>query len=481
MKTAVLVLAQRFKKLEGRYIGVLLPASVGAFIIILALQFAKKVPVMLNWTLGPRYLDEMMQQSGAKTAISSWRFLDKAAHIEFGKSLDSIQLLEDMRSELTLKDKLKGAFLAHASVSTVLRSFGIDQINPEDPAVVLFTSGTEASPKGVPLSHQNILTNERSGMQCINLQSDDVLYGILPPFHSFGFSVAGIFPILAGVKVAFYPDPTDSFALAEGIERWKITMFCSPPSFLKGLFHAAKPQQLKTVRYFVVGAEKSPPELYETVKKLGTGALLLEGYGITECSPIISICSPNAPSKGVGRPLPDLEICTIHPETQKLLSPGEEGEICVRGPSVFTGYLGNPRTPFIELGNEKWYRTGDLGYLDQEGNLILSGRLKRFTKVGGEMVSLGAVEDTLLKGLAGQSQISSEGPALAICADEKDGQSKLIVFTTLHLDVAEANAILVKAGFSRLVKIADVRQVDEIPLMGTGKIDYRTLQSLIVK
>ena len=482
LKRAILVLAAHFQKMPDDRIAILLPSSVAAYLTILALQFAGKVPVMLNWTLGPRYLEEMMKLSGAKVAISSWRFLERLSHVEFGNLIDNMELLEDIRAKISLKSKLKGAFWAFMSVPSILRAYHLQKVDGNDPCVILFTSGTEANPKGVPLSHKNIISNLRSAMQCINLKGEDCLYGILPPFHSFGFSVAGLFPIFVGIRAAYYPDPTDSFSLAEGIERWKITMFCSPPSFLKGLFSAAKKGQLNSVRIFVSGAEKASPELYERVEKLGTGAFLAEGYGITECSPILTLNRFNLPPKGVGRLLPDVELCTIHPETLDPLPKGSEGEICVRGPNVFHGYLGNPRSPFIELSGKQWYRTGDLGYLDGDGNLILSGRLKRFTKVGGEMISLGAIEQILVHELIQRGRISGDVPSLAVCSDEKiPGKPQLIVFTTVTLDKEEANEILKTSGFSRLVKISAVQKIEEIPMMGTGKTDYRRLQTQIVE
>lgn len=471
MKRAILVLAAYFRKIPEEKIAVLLPASAGAYLVALALQFAGKVPVMLNWTLGPRYLDEMMKLSGAKTTISSWRFLERLSHVEFGSLIDNILLLEDIRDGLSLFEKLRGAYLSLRSVSAILRAFRLGALDENAPCVVLFTSGTEANPKGVPLSHKNVLSNQRSAMQCISLGASDVIYGILPPFHSFGFSVAGLFPLLGGVRIAFYPDPTDSFALAEGVERWKVTLFCAAPLFLKGLFQAAKKGQLNSIRIFVSGAEKAPQELYDRATKLGTGAKLVEGYGITECSPILSLNRFNEPPKGVGKLLPDIELCTIHPETLEKLSEGAEGEICVRGPNVFQGYLGNPRSPFIELDGKPWYRTGDIGSLDAERNLILSGRLKRFTKVGGEMISLGAIEQALLTEL----HVTSDLPSLAVCASEKGDKSQLILFTTLSLTKEEVNEILRKAGFSRLVKITTVQKIEEIPIMGTGKTDYRKL------
>ena len=478
LKRAAIVLSLYFRKMKDSHIAVMLPASAGTYIVILAILFAKKVPVMLNWTLGPRYLDEMMRLSGAKKVISSWRFLDRLSHVEFGSLIDQFLLLEDIRQELSLVDKLRGAFLSLCSAKRALSSLGLDRIDPNNPAVILFTSGTEASPKGVPLSHLNILSNQRAAMQCLTLNERDVLYGILPPFHSFGFSVAGLFPLCGGIRIAFYPDPTDGLALAEGIERWKITLFCSAPSFLKGVFAVAKPEQLKTVRYFVCGAEKSPPELFDRVEKLHNGSILIEGYGITECSPILTLTRAHLPHVGVGQPIPGLEFCTIHPETAELLPDGKEGELCVRGPNVFRGYLGHPRDPFIEISGKPWYRTGDIGYFDSEQNLILSGRMKRFTKFGGEMVSLGAIEETLIQGLHSRGKISGDLPALALIADEREeGKPQLIVFSTLPFDKEEANEILREAGFSRLAKISSVRRIEEIPLMGTGKTDYRRLQN----
>jgi long-chain-fatty-acid--[acyl-carrier-protein] ligase len=477
-KRSVLVLTEEFRRHPAERIGVLLPASAAAFIVILAIQCAGKVPVMLNWTLGPKALDEMIKTAEIFSIISSWRFLERLSHVDFGAATDQILLLEDIREGLTLKMKLSGAWRSLFSAKTVLRSLGRLQ-GPDDYAVILFTSGTENTPKGVPLSHGNILANLRAGMQCMDLKNSDVLYGILPPFHSFGFSVAGLFALLGGLKIAFYPDPTDSFALAEGIARWKITMFCSAPSFLKGLFQAAKKEQLKTVRFFITGAEKTPQELYNRVQNLGSHAQLIEGYGITECAPILTIRRPNLPSKGVGHPLPDVEVCTIHPETLELLPEGKEGEICVRGPNVFNGYLGEVKSPFIEIHGKRWYRTGDLGYLDKENNLILSGRLKRFTKIGGEMISLGAVEEVLNQELIRQGRISEDLPSIAVCADERsdDKQPQLILFATLTLDKEDMNNILREKGMSRLVKISAVEEVPEIPMLGTGKTDYRKLLS----
>ncbi len=476
LKRASLVLAEYFRTIPQERVGVLLPASVGAFLVILGLQMAGKVPVMLNWTLGPRALGDMMKTAQIGTIISSWRFLERLSHVDFGDAADCIRLLEDIRQDLTLGMKLRGLSNSFLARKALLRKLGLHKVDENKEAVILFTSGTEASPKGVPLSHKNILSNLRAGLQCIEITSDDLLYGILPPFHSFGFTVAGLASLLSGMRLAFFPDPTDSFALAEGIDRWKATIFCSAPSFLKGLLQAAKKEQLKTMRLFITGAEKTPKDLYDRVGKLANGSKIIEGYGITECSPILTLCRPNMPAIGVGQPLADVEIRTIHPETLQPLDHGSEGEICVRGPNIFNGYLGEQRSPFIEIEGKRWYRTGDIGFLDQNDNLILSGRLKRFTKIGGEMVSLGAVEEVLNQDLLQKGAIHSDAPALAICAKEEEGrQPQLVLFSTADLEKDFLNDILRESGMSRLIKIAQVRKVEEIPLLGTGKINYRGL------
>lgn len=482
LKKAALVLAQRMKKMPSKHVAIMLPASCAAYIVILACLLADKIPVMLNWTLGPRYLNEMMKATGSKVVISSWKFLERLSYVEFGELTDKFQLLEDIKKSLTIGEKLRGVFLSMKSAYGVLRSMGLYDMKENQIAVILFTSGTEAVPKGVPLSHRNLLANQAAALQCINLHDSDTIYGILPPFHSFGFSVAGLLPLLVGMRVAYYPDPTDSFALAEGIVRWNITLFCSAPSFLKGLLSKASKKDLEKVRLFVTGAEKAPPELFDKIKKIGKKNILIEGYGLTECAPMLTLTRPNAPPVGVGQLIPGIEFTTIHQETKEALyDPHKEGEICVRGPNVFKGYLGKEKSPFVEAYGKQWYRTGDLGYMDDQWNVILSGRLKRFAKIGGEMISLVGIEGVIAKALMQRKQGGDEdaGPFIAVCSDEKEAKSSIILFTTLDLEKNDANEILKNAGFSRLVKISMIKKLEEIPLLGTGKTDYRSLQKMI--
>ncbi|MEL7431453.1 MAG: AMP-binding protein [Chlamydiota bacterium] len=471
MQKAVIALALEFRAISTKHVGVLLPASSVAYIVTLALMLAGKVPVMLNWTLGAKFLNDSLKQTHCEVVISSWKFLEKLSHVEFGEMLKKIRYLEDYRKNMSIKTKLETLITSVRSRRSILRKFRLQHVSLDDVAVILFTSGTEALPKGVPLTHGNILINEQSALKSLPVTNDDIVFGVLPTFHSFGLSVTGLFPILSGLKTAFYPDPTDGFALVKGIQRWKATIFAAPPSFLRSVLHLAKNDELASLRLIISGAEKPSQNVLDLVAALKPARHFVQGYGITECSPVVAMNETGKPLIGVGKPISCVSCHTIHPETKQPLPEGTEGEICVSGPSVFSGYLNQVKSPFTEFSGKKWYMTGDLGYIDAEGNIVLSGRLKRFAKIGGEMVSLGAVEEAI------RAQFpAGELPAFAASCLEKEGLSVLVLFTTMDLDLHVANGILRSAGFSRLVKIKNIHKLEQIPLTGTGKIDYRKLQ-----
>ena len=356
-------------------------------------------------------------------------------------------------------------------------------------AVILFTSGTEAMPKGVPLTHKNILSNQRSALSTLELFTEDRLLAMLPPFHSFGFVITGLLPLLSGIKVVYYPNPTDSKRLAKAIKKWGITILASAPTFVKNIFHTASKEQLSTLRLVVSGAEKAPLELFELVAKLAPQASLLEGYGITECSPVLSLNRDGNRDHGVGRPIPGVQFQVVHPEEYTLLDQGQVGLVLAAGPNIFPGYLNlETKTPFINLFGTTWYQTGDLGRIDKEGNLILAGRLKRFVKVGGEMISLAAIEDALSEKVVEyiaktpiEHHEQAEMPQIAVCAGKEDGaRPKLVLFSTIPMEVLEVNQLLRQKGFSNLVKLDAVRHVEAIPVTATGKVSYRTLESMMV-
>lgn len=477
-KMRVLLLAQYIRNLPGEYIGILLPSSSAAYLVVLACQLAGKVPLMINWTVGSRHLETVNALSKVQVVLSSWIFLDRLENVDLNGIEDLVMTLEDVRRNLSVLDKIRALYHSKKSTKSILNLFGIADMKKDAKAVLLFTSGTESMPKGVPLTHENILVNQRDAVKVVDLHDDDILLGILPPFHAFGFTVSGLLPLLGGIRVAYYPDPTDGKGLAKSVERWLATLICGAPSFLKGMFKSARPGQLKTLHLCVTGAEKAPPELFHMVDQLDHCSLI-EGYGITECSPILTINMFGNPQKGVGIPFPSVELCVVDLETHQPVAQGKQGLILAKGPNIFSGYL-NPglSSPFIRVNGFQWYSTGDLGYLDEEGNLILSGRLKRFVKIGAEMVSLAAIEEAL-QGTIGFAQVGQDqdhGPALAVCAKEEPGERpKIFLFTRFPTSVEEANKFLKEAGFSNLVKIFKVQQLPEIPLMGTGKVNYRAL------
>jgi acyl carrier protein len=479
LKLRSILLAEYLRNLSGKYIGIMLPASVAANLVIIACEIAGKVPLMVNWTVGPRHLESVVKLSGVLEVISSWAFLDRLENVDLTGIDDRLIMLEDIVRQISIKDKLRAFFRSKRSTSFLMKTFGIDKLGKDSEAVLLFTSGTESMPKGVPLSNFNILSNLRSALKFEEVFNDDVIYGVLPPFHSFGFTVSGILGLLSGTRVFYSPDPTDGKRLANGFARWRVTIMCGAPTFIKGMIKAAKPGQLDTMRLCITGAEKAPPELFEMMRKINKPDSLIEAYGITECSPGLTINPIGGQSKGVGVALPDVELLIVHPETEEILPLGERGLILAKGPNVFNGYL-NPgiSSPFTTIKGERWYKTGDLGYLNEEGILTISGRMKRFIKMGGEMISLTSIEEALLQMASKKNWLAIEcGPTLAICAKETPGEkTKIFLFTRFDLDVDEVNYSLREAGFSNLVKVTSVIKLPEIPIMGTGKVNYRVLE-----
>jgi long-chain-fatty-acid--[acyl-carrier-protein] ligase len=346
---------------------------------------------------------------------------------------------------------------------------------PDDTAVILFTSGSEALPKGVPLSHHNILTNIKDALSVIPLQSADILYGFLPPFHSFGLTITTFLPLVSGVRAAYHPNPTEARKLARGIAQWGITIVSGTPTFLRNLITAATPHQLRTVRLMLAGAEKTPQSLIELALEKTPQAILLEGYGITECSPIVSVNRPNEERYGVGQPLPSVQVRTIHPESHEPLNVQQDGLLIVSGPSIFHGYLSSTPNPFISLDSKLWYNTGDLGRIEN-GKIVLSGRLKRFIKIGGEMISLQALEDTILQ-LSPSKDEHQEFMVAVVAYEPPNGDRPVIgLYSTVHLDLDVVNLFLREQGFSTIAKINSIEVVPELPMLGTGKCDVRRLQ-----
>jgi long-chain-fatty-acid--[acyl-carrier-protein] ligase len=268
--------------------------------------------------------------------------------------------------------------------------------------------------------------------------------------------------------------------MANDIDHWDPTIFCCAPSFIQAMLRVASDEQIKSLRLVVSGAEKAPQELYDTLK--AKGKTLLEGYGISECSPIVTLQRENEPATGVGKPIPGVSLTVIDSESNEVLPQGKEGEVCISGPNVFAGYLGVKKDPFIELEGKRWYRSGDRGILDEQGNLIITGRLTRFVKIGGEMVSLGGLEEDIAKIASekGWAPKQTNGATLAVCAHGIESEKpQIVLFATFDVERDELNSLLRESGLGRLVKIAEIRKLEEIPLTGTGKIHYRLLDEML--
>lgn len=479
LKLAAIALARELRHYRARYLGVMLPSSAGAYVMLFACQLARKVPVLINWTAGPAHLEYIVHSMNLQQIFTSNRFLDNVQNVDFGSVEKHFVMLEDVKKQIGFGEKLQALALSHRGHKFLMRWMRLRRLRPDYEAAVLFTSGTEGHPKAVPLSHKNILENQRAALQVLRLRKSDILYSILPPFHSFGFSVTGILPILYGVRAVYSPNPLDSGRLLQGIHHWGITIFCSAPSFLQPILAMAKKQHLTSLRLVVTGAEAMSETLVKQLKRMAR-AQHIEGYGMTECAPIVTVNSSGKRSEGVGRPIPGTQVRIMDLESKKEKPQGEAGAVIVCGPQVFSGYLGRAKSPFVTFEKKKWYDSGDIGLIDKRGNLILTGRSKRIVKIGGEMISLAAIEQMLTQAASCHGwDVPGNAPAFACLADERTERPKLILYTSAKLSKSAANAALKAGGMSNLGRISELRYLGHMPLTATGKIDYRAIESIL--
>ncbi len=308
----------------------------------------------------------------------------------------------------------------------------------------------------------------------LSLSSNDRLLGILPVFHSLGLAGTVVLPLCTGLRTVYWPNPTEGMQLARMIAAYETTTLITTPTFLNGILRAGESAQLKSLRLIFSGAEKCPEHVFKTLEQKCPDALLCEGYGVTECSPVVTVNSIDDPRPGtIGRIMPSMEYVLLDPETREPVTGGKTGQLLVRGPNVFPGYLGDAPSPFVEYAGKFWYDTGDLMF-EQDGVLVFAGRLKRFVKLGGEMISLPAIEQVLEAYYP-----SGDEPVLAVAATADEEHPELVLLTTLDTDRQEANQAIREAGLSPLHNIRLVKKIDQIPLLGTGKTDYTTINKLV--
>jgi long-chain-fatty-acid--[acyl-carrier-protein] ligase len=471
---AALTLSRRLRTLAAPNIGVLLPASAACDVTLLALHLAGKLPVMLNWTTGPANLAHAARTLELSHVLTSQAFADRLGVRVEGADYLFLEELQATIGKFELMRTLGRVRWRPGSIRRAALAAA-----PDQPAVVLFTSGSEKAPKAVPLTHTNLLSCQRAVVSVMGVTSADVLLGFLPAFHSFGLTITTLLPLLAGMRVVHHPDPTDAANLVHKIRAYGVTVLVGTPTFVSYILERATPGSLLSLRLVVVGAEKCPPALFERCREAAPRATIVEGYGITECAPVVSVNPPSAPKPGsIGRPLPGVDVRVVDLEDEAVLSAGRMGMIQVHGPTVFPGYLGREvASPFVKDEGKRWYVTGDLGELDGDGYLWFRGRLKRFLKAGGEMISLPALEEPF----AQLYPPTREGPRVAVEGVEHERGRWIVLFTTEPLTLRDANALLLQEGFHGVMRLDEVRRVEQIPVLGTGKTDYKQLRALVLE
>ncbi|QDU23461.1 AMP-binding protein [Urbifossiella limnaea] len=466
-------MSRRFAELPSASVGLLLPASVAGDTALLAIMLAGKLPAVLNWTTGPANLGHAAQVMGLTHVVTSKAFIDRTQVQVPGTEFIFLEHLRAKMGKVELLSRLlRVRYFGGAVKHRLLANAAAD---PHKPAVVLFTSGSEKAPKAVPLTHDNILSVQRGIAAVADFTRADSILGFLPLFHSFGLSITGLMPLVLGLRVVHHPDPTDSAALVRKCAGYQATIVFGTPTFLGFLAERAKPGDFDALRLVVAGAEKAPPSLFAAYARVAPRAEVLEGYGITECAPVVSVNVPGRVKPGtVGDPIPGVRVCVTDLETDAVLPQGQLGMLLVGGPTIFPGYLGEGAAdPFRVIAGERWYVTGDLAALDPTGAIVFHGRLKRFLKAGGEMISLPALEEPFTR----RYPPTDAGPRVAVEGTDGDGGRQVVLFTTEPLTVREANAILSEEGFRGVMRLDEVRRVESLPVLGTGKTDYKLLRA----
>lgn len=449
-------------------IGVLLPTVNGAIVTVLALWARGQVPAFLNYSAGGPMMVSCAQLAGLKVALTSRAFLEKAklnlAPLE-AAGLKFIYL-EDVRAGIGGVAKLSAALGNLVSFGRALRRA---PVAAADTAAVIFTSGSEGAPKGVELSHRGTLANLRQIFPAADLRDDDRFFNALPFFHSFGLVGGLVVPLVRGCYVFNYPSPLHYRIVPTVVYEKNCTIMLATNTFLNGYARKAHPYDLHTVRYLVSGAEKVQAATFETYARK-FGVRIHEGYGATECGPVVCINTKMDPNtQTAGRLLPAVE-CRLEP----VEGVPEGGRLFVRTPSMMKGYL-NPDADAVFRALGGWYDTGDIAKVDEDGYVTVLGRLKRFAKISGEMVSLTAVEDALAGAFAAHYGLRCQVAVVAV-PDLEKGEKLIAIANERRLQLADVRAVVRAKGLSNLCAPRELRYVHAIPKLGSGKIDHRTLR-----
>jgi acyl-[acyl-carrier-protein]-phospholipid O-acyltransferase/long-chain-fatty-acid--[acyl-carrier-protein] ligase len=458
------VLGRKLMKLgkTGEAVGVMLPNANGAAVTMLAAMSAGRVPAMINFTAGLMNIRSGCQATQIRHILTSRTFVEKA-HLEKiveGLAPDfDIIFLEDVRREITLGDKLRG--LLAAGRPLVPRT-------ADDRAVILFTSGSEGVPKGVVLSHRNILANTAQAEARIDFGRTDKVFNVLPVFHSFGLTVGLILPLVSGVRIFLYPSPLHYRIVPEMIYGVNATIMFGTDTFLAGYARGAHAYDFRSLRYLLAGAEPVKETTRRTYMEK-FGLRILEGYGVTETAPALALNTPMFNRFGtVGRLLPGMQA-----RLEPVPGVNDGGRLHVRGPNVMLGYLRAENPGVLEPPPDGWHDTGDIVTVDDDGFIAIKGRAKRFAKIGGEMISLAAVE-TLAADLWPDAM-----SAAATVPDARKGERLILVTTRSDAKRADLQAFARARGASEMMVPAEVLILEKLPLLGSGKIDNITLTNFV--
>jgi acyl-[acyl-carrier-protein]-phospholipid O-acyltransferase / long-chain-fatty-acid--[acyl-carrier-protein] ligase len=463
---------------QAQMVGVLLPASVGGALANIAVLLAGKVPVNLNFTAGRDAMASAIAQCGIQTILTSRIFLSKAGL----ETISGMAFLEEIRKEFSSLQKAGAAVKAFLLPAAWLGRRYRSTQKPTDLATVIFSSGSTGTPKGVMLSHHNIVANIEGIHQAIPLKTSDRIMGVLPLFHSFGFTGTLWLPLLAEFGVVYHPNPTDAKTIGETVHKYKATLLISTSTFFAGYLRRCTKEEFASLRYVIAGAEKLREAVVQGYKEK-YGITILEGYGCTELAPVVSVNVSDVfdgkekqighKPGTVGQPIPGVAVKVIDRDTERPLPPDEEGLLLVKGPNVMLGYLGQPKLT-DEVLRAGWYVTGDIAAIDEDGFIRIVDRISRFSKIGGEMVPHMKVEETMNEVLG--------NPAAAVTAlpDEQRGE-KLVAFYAQN--GINRDELWEKLNHSDLPKLwipkrENLHAVEALPLLGSGKVDLRQIKSM---
>ncbi|GAA0786245.1 acyl-[ACP]--phospholipid O-acyltransferase [Marinobacterium sediminicola] len=492
--TACILFSRRMRQINEQNLGLLLPTAAGGAIANMAALMAGKTVVNLNYTAPEAALLSAVEQAGIKTIITSERFLDKLEQrgVKLDQLLSSVKVikLEAVKAKI---GKLEAVLTLIESVllpRPVLQWMYGGHSNLDETAAILFSSGSEGAPKGVMLSHRNMMANLKQISSVLNVQDDDCILATLPLFHAFGLTVTCMLPLVEGIPVVCHPDPTDAVNIGKAAARYRATILCGTSTFL-GLYMRNKrlhPLMFESLRVVVAGAEKLSPSIksgFEARFKVP----VLEGYGCTETTPVASVNLPDyldarwwnvqiGERQGtVGMALPGSMFRIVDPDTLEQLPVGEDGLILLGGSQIMKGYLNNPEKTaevVIDQDGLRWYKTGDKGRLDADGFLTIVDRYSRFAKVGGEMISLTAVETSLRKALEYEEQRLA---AVAV-PDARKGERIVLL---VEEEPEQVSRQLRKADILPLHRPSEVIEVEQIPILGSGKADLAAVKRLALE